>query len=172
MDTPKKRNRTPKPKAPETTEDRQGYLHPHHCSGGVDDSELRVLIRDFEISGMEEKKSLLEGIRKEVAELNPGIKIELEVKDSYQNMRIQIDKDPRVMDYAMRAVQLAGIETKLHIIRGGTDGARLSYMGLPTPNIFTGGRNFHSIKEWIPVPAMEKAVEVIVNIAKLYGKAE
>ncbi len=162
--------RLPQDMAPETTEDRQGYLHPHHSTGGVDDSELKVLIRDFEISGMEEKKSLLKGIREEVAGLNPGIEIELEIKDSYQNMRIQIDKDPRVMDYAMRAVTLAGIEPKLHIIRGGTDGARLSYKGLPTPNIFTGGRNFHSIKEWIPVPAMEKAVEVVVNIARLYAE--
>jgi tripeptide aminopeptidase len=162
--------RLPRDMAPETTDKRKGFLHPHHCSGGVDDSEIKILIRDFEIEGMEEKKALLHSIRDEVAELNPGIDVKLEIKESYQNMRIQIDKDPRVMEYALKAVEMAGVTPKKNIIRGGTDGARLSYMGLPTPNIFTGGRNFHSVKEWIPIPAMEKAVEVIVNIAKLYGE--
>lgn len=163
--------RLPRDMAPETTENREGYIHPHRCSGGVDDSEIRILIRDFEVEGIEEKKALLLKILDEVAELNPGTNVNLEIKDSYQNMRIQIDKDPRVMEYAIKAVELAGVDPKLNIIRGGTDGARLSYMGLPTPNIFTGGRNFHSVKEWIPIPAMEKAVEVIVNIAKLYGES-
>ena len=162
--------RLPREMAPETTEERQGYLHPHHCQGGVDDSELKVLIRDFEIQGMKEKMALLQKIRDEVAALNPGIDILLEIKESYLNMKIQIDKDPRVMDHAVKAVTMAGVEPKINIIRGGTDGARLSYMGLPTPNIFTGGRNFHSVKEWIPIQAMEKAVEVVVNIAKLYAE--
>ena len=164
--------RLPGNMAPETTEKREGYLHPHHCSGGVDESSLKVLIRDFEIEGMEEKKALLGRIRDEVAGLNPGIDITLDIKDSYQNMRIHIDRDPRVMAYALRAVERAGVRPRVNIIRGGTDGARLSYMGLPTPNIFTGGINFHSVKEWIPIQAMEKAVEVIVNIARLYAEGD
>ncbi|MCK4614736.1 MAG: peptidase T [Thermoplasmata archaeon] len=164
--------RLPRDMAPETTEKREGYLHPHHCNGGVDYSELKVLIRDFEEQGLKEKKVLLQKMVDEVSDLNPGVKLELEIKDSYQNMRFQIDKNPRVVEYALKAVRMAGIEPKLNIIRGGTDGARLSYMGLPTPNIFTGGRNFHSVKEWIPVQAMEKAVEVIVNIAKLFGELD
>jgi len=162
--------RLPKDVAPETTEKREGYLHPHNCSGSVDVSEIKILIRDFEIEGMEEKKIALEKIRVEVAELYPNMAVELEIKESYQNMRIQIDKDPRVMEFAAKAVEMAGLEPKINIIRGGTDGARLSFMGLPTPNIFTGGRNFHSIKEWIPIPAMEKAVEVVVNISRLFAE--
>jgi len=159
--------RLPREIAPETTEKREGYLHPHQCTGSVDYSEIKVLIRDFERDGMEQKRAILERVRTDVAEIHPDVKVELEIKDSYRNMRIKIDKDPRVMEYAMKAVRMAGIEPKRNIIRGGTDGARLSYMGLPTPNVFTGGRNFHSVKEWIPVPAMEKAVEVIVNISRL-----
>jgi len=159
--------RLPRDMAPETTEKREGYLHPHHSKGSVDYSEIKVLIRDFENNGMEEKRAILERIRDEVGEMNPGVDVELEIKDSYKNMRVQINKDPRVMDFTIEAVKMAGIEPKINIIRGGTDGARLSYRGLPTPNIFTGGRNFHSIKEWIPIQAMEKAVEVILNIAKL-----
>jgi len=164
--------RLPGDMAPETTEKREGYLHPHHAEGRVSLSELKVLIRDFDLGGMEVKEALLRRIADEVSALNPGVKVVLEIKESYKNMRYQLDKDPRVVDYALKAVEMAGIEPKLNLIRGGTDGSRLSYMGLPTPNIFAGGQNFHSVKEWIPVQAMEKAVEVIVNIARLFAVEE
>ena len=164
--------RLPRDMAPETTEKREGYLHPHHAEGRVSLSELKVLIRDFDLEGMEEKEALLKRIADEVSTLNPGVKVSLDIKESYKNMRYQLDKDQRVVDYALKAVEMAGIEPKLNLIRGGTDGSRLSYMGLPTPNIFAGGQNFHSVKEWVPVQAMEKAVEVIVNIARLFAVEE
>ena len=161
--------RLPIEMAPETTEKREGYLHPHHAQGTVSYSELKVIIRDFDLAGMEEKKAFLQRIATEVSKLNPGVKVNLEFKDSYKNMRYQLDKEPRAVNYALKAVEMAGIKPKLNLIRGGTDGARLSYLGLPTPNIFAGGQNFHSVKEWIPLQAMEKAVEVIVNIARLFA---
>jgi len=97
----------------------------------------------------------------------PRVDVELEVKESYKNMRLKIEERPEIMDFAIKAVELAGVEPKVHLIRGGTDGARLSFMGLPTPNVFGGGHNFHSKLEWAAIPAMVKAVETILNIVKL-----
>ncbi|MBL7075092.1 peptidase T [candidate division KSB1 bacterium] len=161
-------SRLPRDTAPETTEKREGYLHPHMMEGRVEEATVKVLVRDFEMKGMEEKGKLLEKIRDEVTALFPRIKIDLNIKESYRNMRFKLDEDPRAMEYALEAVRMAGIEPKPEIIRGGTDGARLCYMGLLTPNIFTGGQNFHSKLEWIPVQGMEKAVETILNLVQIW----
>ncbi|HDQ45789.1 MAG TPA: peptidase T [bacterium] len=154
--------------APETTEKREGYLHPYVIEGGVEQTTIRVLIRDFEQSGMEEKAGRLRTIRDRVAARHPAARIGLEIQESYKNMKVRLDEDPRVVEYALDAVRRAGIEPVLQIIRGGTDGAKLCFMGLLTPNIFAGGLNFHSRTEWIPVAAMEKAVETLVHLVQIW----
>jgi tripeptide aminopeptidase len=158
----------PQATSPETTEGKEGYLHVHHLKADVDYGEAKLLIRDFTKDGMEKKKYLLGKIKDLTAERWPKAEVELEIKDSYSNMIEVLSKHEEVVDYAMEATKLAGIEPELTSIRGGTDGARLCFEGLPTPNIFTGGMNFHGIREWIPIPAMEKAVETIVNLVKLW----
>ena len=154
--------------APENTEKREGYLHPYVIEGGVEKCMIKVLIRDFETSGMKEKEKILNDIKKAAESKFPGSKVELEIKESYKNMKIKLEEDPRVVEYALEAVKMAGLEPKLQIIRGGTDGAKLCFMGVLTPNIFTGGHNFHSKQEWISLQAMEKAVETIVNLVKIW----
>ena len=154
--------------APETTEKREGYLHPYVIEGGVETSTLKVLIRDFDMDGMKEKASRLEAIRDEIAKKFPKAKISLEIKESYQNMRNKIDEDPKVVEYALESVKRAGIDPVLQIIRGGTDGARLCFEGLLTPNIFTCGHNFHSKLEWIPIQGMEKTVDTLVNLVQIW----
>jgi tripeptide aminopeptidase len=158
----------PQSTSPETTEGKEGYLHVHHAKGDVDYSEAKLLIRDFTKEGMETKKYLLGKISELLAARWPKAKIELEIKDSYSNMVEVLSKHQEVVDYAMEATKMAGVEPVLTSIRGGTDGARLCFEGLPTPNIFTGGINFHGIREWIPIPAMDKAVETIVNLVRLW----
>ena len=158
--------------APETTEGYEGYLHPHHVTGSVDESVVKVLIRDFTEEGMEEKGALLREIRSRVADRYPKVEVTLDVRESYRNMRTVLDRHPHVLEIALQACRNAGVEPVERLIRGGTDGARLSHAGLPTPNIFAGGINFHGVKEFIPVPSMERAVDVIVEIARLSAERE
>jgi len=156
--------------APETTEKKEGFLHPYVLSGSVDDSHLKVLIRDFEIKGIEEKSEVLKQIRDKIAKKYPGAEISLSIKEQYKNMKIKLDEEPRVIEYAEKAVKAAGLEPQRHAIRGGTDGAKLCFMGLLTPNIFTGGHNFHSRLEWVSLYDMEKAVEVLINLVKIWAE--
>jgi tripeptide aminopeptidase len=154
--------------SPETTEKREGYVHPHHISGGIETTTIKFLIRDFEEDGLKEKEAMLKELAERVVKEYPKAKLEFEVEESYRNMRFKLDEDPKVVENAMEAVRRAGVEPKLNLIRGGTDGARLCYEGLLTPNIFTGGHNFHSKLEWISVQDMKKAVEVIVNLVGVW----
>ena len=154
--------------APETTEKREGYLHPYVIEGGVEQTTLRILLRDFDLEGIDEKEKRLKEIQKKIAEKYPKATIDLEVKHQYKNMRLKIDEDPKVVEYALEAVKRAGLEPRLQLIRGGTDGAKLCYQGLLTPNIFTGGKNFHSKREWISVQAMEKAVQTLVHLVQIW----
>jgi tripeptide aminopeptidase len=154
--------------SPETTEKREGYLHPYVTEGGVEKSTLKVLIRDFEKDGMRSKYDTLNNIKDKVSEKYPKAKIEIEIKEQYENMRFKLEEHPEVVEYALESVKRTGIEPKLQIIRGGTDGARLCFEGLPTPNIFTGGHNFHSKLEWISVQDMEKTVETLVNLVQIW----
>lgn len=156
--------------SPETTEKREGYIHPHHFSGGSEQSVIKILVRDFEESGLKEKEDYLQGVVNTVAKKYPKASIDMKVIESYRNMKQVLDQHPDVVDKAMKAVEMAGITPTKNIIRGGTDGARLSFMGLPCPNIFTGGSNFHSRQEWITVEDMEKAAEVIVHLMTLWAK--
>jgi tripeptide aminopeptidase len=156
--------------SPETTEKREGFLHPHAIKGGVEESEVVLLVRDFDIEGLKEKERYLEKLCQEVEKKYPQSKISLEIKESYRNMKIILDEHPQVVEYAMEAVGRTGLQPIKNLIRGGTDGARLSFMGVPTPNIFTGGHNFHSKKEWISVQDMAKAVETIVHLCEIWAE--
>jgi tripeptide aminopeptidase len=154
--------------SPETTEKREGYLHPHSIKGGVEHTEIVFLVRDFEEEGLKEKESFLQMLCNKFQNKYPNSSLTLEVQESYRNMKEILNRYPLVVDYALEAVRRTGLEPKQNLIRGGTDGARLSFMGLPTPNIFTGGHNFHSKKEWISVQHMAKAVETIIHICEIW----
>jgi tripeptide aminopeptidase len=155
--------------SPETTEKREGYIHPHHFSGNVEKTLIKILIRDFEEKGLKEKEDYIKKIADSAAAKYPKAKIDVKVIESYRNMKYILDKYPQVLEKAGKAVEMSGLKLLKNIIRGGTDGARLSYMGLPTPNLFTGGANFHSRQEWITLEDMLKASEVIVNLMKLWA---
>jgi tripeptide aminopeptidase len=154
--------------APETTEARQGYLHPVSVKGGVEQTALKLILRDFEEAGLKEQQKIIAAIAAAVELRFPKVKIETKIEESYRNMRYVLERHRHVVDHALEAVRRAGLEPKLHMIRGGTDGARLCYMGLPTPNIFTGGHLFHSRYEWIAVEDMLKAVDVLVELVRIW----
>lgn len=161
--------RLPRGMAPETTEGTEPYIHPHALRGEEQESVLKILLRDFRTEGLAEQRRLLEAILAEVGPLHPKAVLSLAVTQSYRNMRERLEKDPRVLDCLWEAVGRAGLEPKWVPIRGGTDGSRLTAMGLPTPNVFTGGYNAHGKTEWASVAGMEKAVETLVHLAGLWA---
>lgn len=164
-------NRLPKNAlSPETTEKREGYVHPNSFSGNVEEVEIKMIIRDFTVEGLKEKEKFLENLRDEVLKDWPKARIELKVTESYRNMKYVLEKYPFVTAYALEAVKRSGLKPIRNIIRGGTDGTRLSFMGLPTPNVFTGGHNFHSKKEWISIQDMEKAAETILHLVQIWAE--
>jgi tripeptide aminopeptidase len=128
-----------------------------------------LLIRDFETAGLAAKEAHVATLAQEAASVFPGARVELSVEESYRNMREILALHQDVVEYACEAVREAGLEVRARSIRGGTDGSKLSFMGLPTPNIFAGEHNFHSRLEWVSVEDMEKAVEVIVNLARIWA---
>ncbi len=154
--------------SPETTEKREGYVHPYHITGGVEQTTVKILIRDFEANGLKEKEGYLKILAEDVVKKYPQAKLDFKVEESYRNMKYMLDKEPRVVEYALEAVRRTGITPQLKAIRGGTDGARLSYAGLLTPNVFAGEHAFHSKSEWISVQDMQKAVEVVVNLVQVW----
>jgi len=154
---------------PETTEGRQGYLHPTGIEGSVSQAKCTLIIRDFEVSGLKKAEELLSGLADVLMQKNPGAKIEIEIKESYRNMKYDLAKRPEIVDVALAAVERAGKKAKLTSIRGGTDGSRLSAMGLLTPNICGGGKNFHSKQEWIPVSVLEACTQVTTQLVWLWG---
>jgi tripeptide aminopeptidase len=137
-------------------------------NGGVDVTTIKILIRDFEESGLKEKEAFLKALAEEIVSKYPKASFKFDVQESYRNMRYVLDQYPQVVQYALEAVERTGVKPKLNIIRGGTDGSRLSYMGLPCPNIFAGEHAFHSRLEWVSVQDMQKAVDVIVNLCKIW----
>jgi len=154
--------------APETTAGHDGFLHPYVVQAGVERTSVRLLVRDFVTARLKEKEALVERLASEAVARYPGARVELGVEESYRNMKEMLDRHPHIADYAREAIRRAGIEPQTHPIRGGTDGSRLSFMQLPTPNLFAGEHNFHSRLEWVSVQDMEKAVEVIVNLAQIW----
>ena len=155
---------------PENTEKYEGFFHLTDIKGNVEKAEIHWIIRDHDFQKFEERKKLLKEIVQKV-NLQFGKKVaEIEITDQYFNMRQKIESVMHIVEIAKQAMMQAGVEPKIRAIRGGTDGARLSYEGLPCPNIFAGGHNFHGPFEFVPILSMEKAVEVIMNIAQLVGR--
>jgi tripeptide aminopeptidase len=160
--------RLPRDIAPESTEGRQGFVHPVDISGSMERAKLQFIIRDFTEEGLKEKEDLLERIANDVMATYPGSRHTFTVKHQYRNMKDVLDRHPEIMDNLEEAVRRVGLEPVRHSIRGGTDGSRLSFMGLPCPNIYTGGHAYHSPLEWVSVQDMEKAVETIVALVQVW----
>jgi tripeptide aminopeptidase len=159
----------PSDETPATTEGYEGFYHLTSLNGEVEETKLQYIIRDFNRENFENRKIFMLGIADKLNnKYGDGI-VEIEIKDQYFNMKEKIEPVKHVVDMAFMAMTEVGITPIMVPIRGGTDGARLSFMGLPTPNIFTGGQNFHGKYEFIPTFAMEKAVEVILKIVELYA---
>lgn len=155
--------------SPETTDGYEGYLHPYQMQAAVDATSVKVLVRDFVTKRLKDKEALVQQLAREVASRYPGCVVDFALDESYRNMREVLEQHPRVVDYARHAIRLAGMEPIEKPIRGGTDGSRLSFMGLPTPNLFAGEHNFHSRLEWVSAEDMDKAVEVIVNLCRVWA---
>src|SRR5712691_8699968 len=159
----------PREMSPEATDGYEGFVHPYVLQGGGEKTTIRFIIRDFRTPALEEKEQLLERLARDAASRH-GARVEIHVEEQYRNMREVLDGHPDVVEYAREAIRRAGIAVHERPIRGGTDGSKLSFMGLPTPNIFAGEQNFHSRLEWVSAQDMEKAVEVIVNLAAVWSQ--
>ena len=156
--------------APETESDRDGFLHPYILEGGVPETKLRILLRSFVTAELKEQAKILRNIAATIMTEHPGAKIDVKVKKQYRNMIEHLENEPRAFALAVQAVKNAGLEPSFQAIRGGTDGSRLSEMGLPTPNLSVGMHNFHSPLEFACLEQMESAVKVLVELAQLWAK--
>jgi tripeptide aminopeptidase len=154
--------------SPETTEGREGFLHPTDLQATLESATLGFIVRDFSEQGLREKEAILDKIVKEVMRQFPHSTCEIKIEQQYRNMKVVLDKHPQITANALEAIRRAGLTPKRTSIRGGTDGSRLSFIGLPCPNIFAGEHAFHSRLEWVSVQDMEKAVETIINLAMIW----
>ncbi len=155
---------------PESTDGRQGFIHPNHIEGGAEKARIEFLVRDFDTPQLQKHAQRLAEIVKEVIEKDTRFskaKFDIQITEQYRNMREVIDQYPEIVTQALKAYEKTGVQPIISPIRGGTDGSRMSFMGLPTPNIFTGMQAIHSKHEWIGVADMEKAVEVLVNLVEI-----
>lgn len=158
----------PKDTTPENTEGYEPYLHPYKITGAVDKTELQILFRDFKTAGLADLRKVVDGIVAQVQPNYPKTRIEVEVTEQYRNMLDKLEANPVGLEYLWEACIRASVEPFWNPIRGGTDGSRLTEMGLPTPNIFTGGQNFHAKTEWVSIDALVKAVETVVYLAQIW----
>lgn len=154
--------------SPETTEEKQGFIHPVRVDGIAEKATIDFIIRDFVTDGLKKKETLLLGLIESVMKNYPAAKFEFNVKEQYRNMKEVLDQHPEVVTYAKEAINRSGLEVKMESIRGGTDGSRLSFMGLPCPNLFAGMQGIHSKLEFISVQDMNKAVETMVHLAAIW----
>jgi tripeptide aminopeptidase len=154
--------------SPETTSGYEGFVHPYVVQAAVDRTSVKLIVRDFVTAALKEKEAALETLAREAVARFPGSRVEVKIEEQYRNMREVLDGQPQIAEHAREAIRRAGIEPRSRLIRGGTDGSRLSFMGLPTPNLFAGEHNFHSRYEWVSAQDMEKAVEVIVQICRVW----
>jgi tripeptide aminopeptidase len=154
--------------SPETTEAYEGFVHPYVLDAAVEKTSVKLLVRDFETQKLKEYEQLVAETVEATVQHFPGSHHEIQVEESYRNMKEVLTDYPDVVEHAAEAYRRAGLEPEINPIRGGTDGARLSFMGLPTPNIFAGEHNFHSRFEWISIEDMHKAVEVIIELCRVY----
>lgn len=156
--------------SPETTQDKEGFIHPVQMEGIQEKAVLSFIIRDFTVAGLHEKEALLKGMMEDVLKGYPNSSGEFKVQEQYRNMKEVLDQHPEVIQNALTAMERVGLSPIQRSIRGGTDGSRLSFMGLPCPNIFAGEHAFHSKLEWVSVQDMEKAVDVIVSLAGVWAE--
>jgi tripeptide aminopeptidase len=154
--------------SPETTDGREGFLHPTGISATLEHATLSFIVRDFTDAGLKEKEGLLEKIVRDVMADFPHSTYRLEIHPQYRNMKQIVERYPEIVANAMEAIRRAGLAPVKGSIRGGTDGSRLSFMGLPCPNIFAGEHAFHSRTEWVSVQDMEAAVRTIVHLAAIW----
>ena len=157
---------------PEFTENYEGFIHITNMCGSVEECEIKYIIRDHSFEKFEQKKETMKRCAEFINSKYGASTVELEIKDQYYNMKKEIIPHFGIIETAIKAMEMAGIKPRIQPIRGGTDGARLSFMGLPCPNIFAGGHNFHGKMEYVPVESMEKATEVILNIISLFAREQ
>ncbi len=156
--------------SPETTDGREGFVHPSRVTASVEDAVVTLIVRDHDDALLEQHTELVRRLALAIEEREPRARVAVEVQETYRNMRPAIDQHPRVVAAAEEAIRRAGVLPVRSIIRGGTDGARLSEMGLPTPNIFTGGQNYHSVREWASVQDMAAAAATVVELVRVWGE--
>jgi len=154
--------------SPETTKDKEGFIHPVQVSGGAERTEIRFIIRDFITAGLAEKENTLKSIIEKVLSSYKNSSYDFIVEESYRNMKEVLDTVPFVTEYAIEAIKRSGLKPVHKRVRGGTDGSRLSFMGLPSPNVFAGEHGIHSKQEWVSVQDMQKAVETIVHLCMVW----
>ena len=150
---------------PETTAGREGFIHPYEITGSAGSAEIRIIIRDFDNDLLAEHVALLERVARSVVGAEPRANLDIDIREQYRNMRRYVAAVPEAITVAEDAIRREGIEPIRRPIRGGTDGSRLSEMGLPTPNIFTGAQEFHSVREWVSLQDMAAAAATIVHLA-------
>jgi tripeptide aminopeptidase len=158
--------------SPETTAGREGFLHPYRIEGGVAEVTLRILLRDFDTARLADQAGYLRGLAQQIHAEYPLAQIDVKVKPQYRNMADGLAKEPRALAFAEEAMRRAGITPRRTIVRGGTDGSRLTEMGLPTPNLSTGQHHIHSPLEWTCLEEMQAAKRVLVELARVWGTAE
>ena len=163
-------NRFPHDMLPETTEGRVGFVHPYAGVIDVESSNLKILLRDFDISGLDAKEKVLRDMVAQTAAKYPKVKITIEVKENYKNMKEVLKNYPELTNNAMEAARRAGLKPFLKPIRGGTDGSNLTFRGLPTPNLFTGGGNFHGKLEFNSRRGLEKSTETLINLVQIFAE--
>ena len=164
-------SRVPRDMLPETTEERQGFVHPYIGTLDVEHSSVKILLRDFDLSGLEAKEQLLRRLVRESGQRHPGVASQIEVRENYKNMKEVLGQHPHITQFALDAARRAGLTPYLKPIRGGTDGSRLTFRGLPCPNIFTGGHEFHSKLEFNSRRGLEKTTETLVHLVRLVAEA-
>jgi tripeptide aminopeptidase len=158
----------PRDLSPEGTEAMQGFVHPVGINGHVEQATIDFIIRDFDTTLLQQHAQFIRQIAAQVTQQYPGSTYYLDVKEQYRNMKQVLDQHPQIVEYGMEAIKRAGMQAKLCSIRGGTDGSRLSFMGLPTPNIFAGEHAFHGRQEWVSVQDMRKAVQTILHLCTVW----
>jgi tripeptide aminopeptidase len=161
-------HRLPRDEAPETTGGYDGFAHPYLFEAQVDRTTVKVIIRDFDLERLHARERRLQALADDTVRDHPGATVGVQIVEQYRNMREVLEQHPEVIDCARQAIERAGLPVRLKPIRGGTDGSRLSFMGLPTPNLFVGEHNFHSRLEWVSKQDMDLAVEVIVELCQIW----
>jgi tripeptide aminopeptidase len=157
---------------PDTTSGREGFIHPYELTGSSARAEIRLILRDFDDDKLAAHAELLRTVAAEAVDRHPGATLGVDVRAQYRNMRQYLDSVPEVVAAADAAIRAEGIEPVRTPVRGGTDGSRLSEMGLPTPNIFTGGHEFHSVREWASLHDMAAAAATIVRLAEVWTRPD